>query len=603
MSHRLPKRWLAVLLALLFVAAPAAAEDDTLPAMEEGRVAETIDEIWRGFDPRREPLEVRLLKEWRQDDVVCRIVQYRVGVFKGVKSWVGGLYAFPRNAAKLPGLIQVHGGGQSANLNAALTNARRGYACLSLNWGGNQLNDGDYRKLWDSSLAEWGAVDGTHPPQRDPINHFAALTPNEFTLDEVESPRNSAWLLAAIAVRRGLTFLEQQPEVDGDKLGVYGHSMGGKLTVVVAATDPRVKAAVPSCGGVGDYPSERLWENSKHLQRVRCPILFLNPVNDFYGKADELGQVTAGLPTDVFRFSCSANLDHRDRPEHFACGPLWFDQHLKSAAALPKTPLCDLLLDAPGGVPVLRVAPDPSRPVKAVDLYYTQQLRDAKISNPCWRYVAAEKSGDIWSAALPLLSLDRPLRAYANVRYALDAPVSGAGYYYGLYTAHEFVLSSRIVTAEPEVLKQAGVQATDRPSLLIEAFEPDWRKGWYVFQESGDWPYRTNKLQDPKWQAPVGAKLAIEVRSQAPNRLVVRLDDYAAALNLAGGESWQSFVLAEGEFKNALGQPLDNWRSVRELVLSFQESLNKNGQAVSIGGPWNGPLPCFRNLRWEASGP
>ena len=38
----------------------------------------------------------------------------------------------------------------------------------------------------------------------------------------------------------------------GTRLGVYGHSMGGKLTVATTGTDKRVKAAAPSCGGISD---------------------------------------------------------------------------------------------------------------------------------------------------------------------------------------------------------------------------------------------------------------------------------------------------------------------------------------------------------------
>ena len=41
-----------------------------------------------------------------------------------------------RVRGKLPGLLQIHGGGQYADSNAALTNAKRGYATLSIAWAG-----------------------------------------------------------------------------------------------------------------------------------------------------------------------------------------------------------------------------------------------------------------------------------------------------------------------------------------------------------------------------------------------------------------------------------------------------------------------------------
>ena len=37
---------------------------------------------------------------------------------------------------------------------------------------------------------------------------------------------------------------------------VYGHSMGGRLTTQLTGIDARVKAAVPSCGGSGDFTGD-----------------------------------------------------------------------------------------------------------------------------------------------------------------------------------------------------------------------------------------------------------------------------------------------------------------------------------------------------------
>ena len=71
---------------------------------------------------------------------------------------------------------------------------------------------------------DWGKLDATHPPQRNKVNHFigGALTPDDYTLDTVESPRNNNWFLVLMAARRAITFLEQQPEVDPARIGAYG---------------------------------------------------------------------------------------------------------------------------------------------------------------------------------------------------------------------------------------------------------------------------------------------------------------------------------------------------------------------------------------------
>lgn len=50
------------------------------------------------------------------------------------------------------------------------------------------------------------------------------------------------------------------PDVDGDKIGLEGHSRYGKATMVAAAYDDRIVAALPSCGGaLGTAPARRAY--------------------------------------------------------------------------------------------------------------------------------------------------------------------------------------------------------------------------------------------------------------------------------------------------------------------------------------------------------
>ncbi|MEA3368929.1 MAG: acetylxylan esterase [Candidatus Ratteibacteria bacterium] len=47
-----------------------------------------------------------------------------------------------------------------------------------------------------------------------------------------------------IDTRRGIDFLESRPEIDRDKIGILGLSLGGSLAVLVAGIDKRVKLSV-----------------------------------------------------------------------------------------------------------------------------------------------------------------------------------------------------------------------------------------------------------------------------------------------------------------------------------------------------------------------
>ena len=270
-----------IFLVLPFLTFPVSAEKkesllaETLPALVGIHPPQSWNQAWLGFDPRKEPMEVEVLKEWEEDSVILKVLRYRIGVFKGKKAMMAGVYGYPKGGRKLPGLVQIHGGGQYADYNAPLTNAKRGYASISISWAGRisapgyRVSPNEVKLFWEGKTkdpaykltTDWGALDAYHAPSRNGKDAFPSIPVADWTLDAVESPRNNGWFLATLGARRGLTFLERQPEVDGNKLGVYGHSMGGKLTVLTAGSDKRVKAAAPSCGGISD----RYSANPLHL--------------------------------------------------------------------------------------------------------------------------------------------------------------------------------------------------------------------------------------------------------------------------------------------------------------------------------------------------
>lgn len=586
---------------------------DSLPPLKGGRGPQTFDEMWAGYDPRKDPLETEILKECEEDGVALRVVRFRIGIFKGRKAMMAAIYGFPKGAKKCPGLVQIHGGGQYADYMAVLTNAKRGYATVSLAWAGRinwppytvgpdgvalfwagKTDDPNYRITTD-----WGPLDGYHAPCRNEKNDYGSVAPAPWTLDAVDSPRNNNWFLDALGARRALTFLEQQPEVDPGKLGVYGHSMGGKLTVMTTAADSRVRAAAPSCGGISDRAFDKPQYNATigdaaNLRHISCPIIFLSPSNDFHGRINDLQKAIGEITSRDWRMTCAAHHNHQDTEAFQVAGPLWFDQYLKGTFKYPKTPDASLLLKTRSSVPRFTVTPDASTKIISVDIFYTQQGQRAGEANDLentqarfWHHAKATRRGNTWSADLPVLDTDRPLWAYANVLYPLKTPVTAAGYYYAPYTARQFNLSSRPMIAEPEQLKAAGVKATDKPSLVIETFEPGWEKEWFTYDLTGNWARCTHKVYDPKWRAPAAAELAIDVRCKLPMTLVVWMDNYSAEVPLKGGGKWQSVTLTPASFHNTAGVAPGGWNGVKELRLTGKEAFDAAK-----------PKPEFRKLRW-----
>lgn len=619
---------LAIGLALSFVLSEVfAVAQETFPPIVDGKVPQSLSEMWGDFDPRSEPLETEILEQWEEDGVVLRVVRFRIGVFKGETAMLAGVYGFPKGASGLPGLLQIHGGGQYADANACVQNAKHGYATLSIAWAGRissskyRVNPDGMKLFWDDKTddpnyrltTDWGAVDGYHAPSRNQGNQFPSAKSAEWTLDPVESPRNSGWFLCAAAARRGLTFLEKQPEVDANRLGVYGHSMGGKLTVLTSP-DPRVKAAAPSCGGVSDrYNDSSLFRNTLgddvSLKEIKCPIIFLSPANDFHGRINDLQTAVTEVQSDEFRVTCAPHHNHQDTKRFEVATMAWFDEHLKGSFACAETPRTELHLDGHEGVPSLTIRPDESKPVLSVDIFYTQLgqadgLKDDRNNTIArfWHHATATKDGDVWTGTLPLLSIDKPLWVYANVTYPLDETINGAGYYYRTYSTDEFNLSSLMTVASPEELQAANVKPTLRTSRMIETFDGDWQKEWFTYT-TDKWGRRTHKVYDPQWAAPVDSKLAIEVQTAQANTLVVGIDDFAAEVELDGGSDWQSIQLSHADFHDADGNALTGWQGIRELRVGDEERLRGTDGHRMIGKPWQGESPTFRSLHWAENKP
>lgn len=72
---------------------------------------------------------------------------------------------------------------------------------------------------------------------------------------------------------RGVDLLVGLPEVDAERIGVIGHSLGGHNAIFTAAFDPRLRAVVSSCGFTPfpDYYGGDLagWTSVTYMPRIR----------------------------------------------------------------------------------------------------------------------------------------------------------------------------------------------------------------------------------------------------------------------------------------------------------------------------------------------
>jgi dienelactone hydrolase len=70
----------------------------------------------------------------------------------------------------------------------------------------------------------------------------------ESTFDPYKNGYASATMKAIWNNMRAIDLLQGLPEVDGEKVGVIGHSLGGHNAMFTAVFDPRIKVIVSNCG-------------------------------------------------------------------------------------------------------------------------------------------------------------------------------------------------------------------------------------------------------------------------------------------------------------------------------------------------------------------
>ena len=120
---------------------------------------------------------------------------------------------------------------------------------------------------------------------------YAAVAPNLYhrTPDDVLNgdPRPRPWDVLSdpdivADINATVDFLRNHPAINGDKIGITGFCMGGRVAWLGAASNPHINALAPYYGGnilvtwgAGETPPFELANN------INCPILF------HFGEVDE----------------------------------------------------------------------------------------------------------------------------------------------------------------------------------------------------------------------------------------------------------------------------------------------------------------------------
>ena len=211
---------------LTAIALPVLSQETTPPVL--GEEAHKLLLRMYDYDPAI-PLEARIVERKDNDSHV----RFKI-VFRGVRgAMVPGYLQLPATGtAPYPCVLLMHGWSGSAenwwedngylsggNVRKALLKAGCAVLALDAQAHGDRIAENDYHVV---NLYE----DPEAPPRK-----------NYFTIREIITQ-------TLLDYRRGLDYLDTRDDIDMDRIGIVGYSMGGFHSVALTAVESRIKASV-----------------------------------------------------------------------------------------------------------------------------------------------------------------------------------------------------------------------------------------------------------------------------------------------------------------------------------------------------------------------
>lgn len=576
-----------LLLILNLVSLSIDAQETFTPYSSPAEVPKTATELWQDYDAQKESLDIQVIKEWKAEGVVTQYVTFKVGTFKGTEARIAAYYSYPDNGKRNAAFVWSHGGGQRAERGRGVYFAKQGFATVDINWLGRPMEE-------DISInTDWGNVD----PSQGPRFYSKALRkgwkrnllPDDYSIDPVPSPRNANWFLLTVAARRAITFLEQQPEVDPNRIGFTGFSMGGMITALTAI-DERLKAVAPFVGGTGfkyvDFPGGiqgssikphfqnlELYKNtidaSAYWPSVKCPVMFISSSNDFHSTFERIYQSMDLLKHQDWRVTTNIHQNHGPGPEQWATLNLWFDQYLKGIdQKIPATPASNLTLNTSSFIrsATFTVTPSDQDRLVNTEIYYSY---DPNSRTRFWIRANEKSAKGIWSTQVPFHT-DLPIYFFAICRYQLDkTQVLERG------ETNTFVLNSEEQSFIPESINLGSLVSLANPELVFE----DFSSGIQDWSTRDQRSIKTYKFQNPELDRADHKKLSLTIDPQG-RRLALRvnasskflsrennLGDFSHARQIQG-EGVQEVLINLNDFKGPENKSLQ-WSKIATMEITL----------------------------------
>lgn len=247
-------------LATRLVANDRPANDQPLLPRVGGEATQVLAELY-AYDPAI-PLEARVVEKKPLDDIDREKIVLRT---------TQGFLA--------PGYLQLPPGAQTPSPCVLLLH---GWSGSKESWyeDDNYISGGNVRKgLLEKGHAVFSLdaqCHGDRIAENDyaPVNHYADESQPVDQRRKGYFTQREIYVQTVVDYRRVLDYLQTRPEIDADRMGVLGYSMGGTQAILLTAVEPRIQAAV-ACATPADPEKFSLLAPQNYVRALGDRPLFL----------------------------------------------------------------------------------------------------------------------------------------------------------------------------------------------------------------------------------------------------------------------------------------------------------------------------------------
>ena len=246
-------------------------------------------------------------------------------VFRGANDFrIPGYLAIPKTGTPpYACILQIHG----------MTLSKSDFWVNDSYHRGNLLT----KKLLAEGIAVL-ALDTQYHGERSIFNDFESTAIMLFQQKRINRLREMV-VQTVVDYRRAIDYLETRKEIDPNRIGVIGYSLGGSMSFVLTGVDSRIKVTT-AC--VSPTLMRKRWPNQHNISAIAPsniiraikgrPLLMLMGRNDDFNYTVEEAQALYDLIEGTSKELVFYDSKHRLPEEHVDKALEWFKKHLQESS-------------------------------------------------------------------------------------------------------------------------------------------------------------------------------------------------------------------------------------------------------------------------------